>query len=103
MIIHKKHPKALGMTFDRVWAETTEAVEPAFVKAEAEGRAATMQDSTIFLERHGYLEEYVSFIRPAYYQYAFHSLFSICGCLNLLLYHLCIFQPRHYSIVRNVE
>ncbi|KAL9118981.1 MAG: hypothetical protein Q9187_004467 [Circinaria calcarea] len=57
MVIQKKHPKALGMTFNRVWAETVEAVEPAFVIAEAEGRATTMQDSIFFLERYGYLEE----------------------------------------------
>ncbi|KAL9106622.1 MAG: hypothetical protein Q9187_008541, partial [Circinaria calcarea] len=56
MVIQKKHPKALGMPFNRVWPETVEAVEPAFVTAEAEGRATTMQDSIFFLERYGYLE-----------------------------------------------
>ena len=65
VILSKKHPNALGMPFDRVWSETAKDVEPVFAKAEVEGCATTMEDTTLFLERHGYVEEYVHFTKAS--------------------------------------
>lgn len=53
------------MPFDRVWSETAKDVEPVFAKAEVEGCATTMEDTTLFLERHGYVEEYVHFTKAS--------------------------------------
>lgn len=59
------------MPFDRVWAEIVKDVEPVFAKAEREGRATTMEDTTLFLERHGYVEEYVPSLKVIYCRYTF--------------------------------
>lgn len=60
----------MSSTLARSWAEIATDLEPAFVLAQREGKAKTMDDTPFFIERDGYLEEtYFSFnLIPVYYQ-----------------------------------
>ena len=100
IIISKKHPKALGMPFDRVWAEIVKDVEPVFAKAETEGCATTMEDTALFLERHGYVEEYVPFVRATCYQYTFYRtdcFRGYCDWLSVPVHHRLLFDTQEIT------
>jgi len=56
-VASKKHPSLMGATLAQFWPEIVTDLEPAFARAEADGKAETMEDTPFFIERDGYLEE----------------------------------------------
>ena len=56
-VASKKHPKMMGATLEQGWAEVANDLEPVFLDAERLGRATTIDNTSFYLQRHGYLEE----------------------------------------------
>ena len=56
-VASKKHPKMMGATLEQGWAEVANDLEPVFLNAERLGRATTIENTSFYLQRHGYLEE----------------------------------------------
>lgn len=56
-VASRKHPGMMGATLERSWAEIADDLEPVFLDAERLGRATSMEDTPLYLQRHGYLEE----------------------------------------------
>ena len=48
----------MGSTFAQAWPESAYEFGPIFVSAQLTGRATAMEDTSFFIRRHGYLEEY---------------------------------------------
>lgn len=47
----------MGSTIAEAWPEIANIFELAFAEAESTGRAISMENTPLFLHRHGYLEE----------------------------------------------
>ena len=56
-VASKKHPTIMGATLEQGWAEVANDLEPVFLNAERLGRATTIENTSFYLQRHGYLEE----------------------------------------------
>lgn len=53
----KKHPSLMGSVLEQAWPEVIHDVEPVFASAESLGRATMMENTPLFLERQGFVEE----------------------------------------------
>ncbi|KAL2128384.1 hypothetical protein VTI74DRAFT_9266 [Chaetomium olivicolor] len=53
----QKHPKLMGARYKDAWPEIWSEIEPVFEAAWNSGYATMKQDDTLFIMRHGYLEE----------------------------------------------
>lgn len=56
-VASRKHPKLMGATLKQGWAEIANDLEPVFLNAERLGRATTLENTSFYIQRHGYLEE----------------------------------------------
>lgn len=56
-VASKKHPGLMGATLKQAWGEIAKDLEPVFLTAERLGRATSMEDACLYVQRHGYLEE----------------------------------------------
>ncbi|WP_052402799.1 PAS domain S-box protein [Muricoccus aerilatus] len=55
-ILGLKHPAALGQPFEQVWSEIWDELEPIMARC-YDGEPTQMDDITLLMHRHGYLEE----------------------------------------------
>ena len=62
-IASEKHPALMGSTWAQGWPEAAYEFGPHFEEAFMTGKATAMVDTIFFLNRHGYLEEYVKYSR----------------------------------------
>ena len=56
-----KHPTLMGNTFKQAWPEIYSEFKVIFADIERTDQGHMMKDTCLFLQRHGYLEEYVLF------------------------------------------
>ena len=56
-VASRKHPGMMGATLQQSWAEVAKDLEPVFRQAQQLGRATTIEDTSFYVQRHGYLEE----------------------------------------------
>lgn len=47
----------MGLTLEQGWGESAKPLEADFLDAERSGRATSMEDTSFYIHRHGYLEE----------------------------------------------
>ncbi len=75
VIAGDKHPKALGESGPKVWAEIWDVVGPLANKVMQDGTSTWAEDQLLMINRHGYVEE-------SYFTFSYSPVFDDAGAVS---------------------